>query len=279
MLARCLEKGKAVRDTRIRDVFVKDDVEDMSAASAANSASWAKWLGENEEEPSTSWSAKRTFLKAWAVEAAIRTGFSRSKAPEAYEQEVQRLFCLALDLAFALLVFCYLCGIELTFDRRTMRKYDSKDPPKEFSSAALISRRTVAYTPTSTTSRRPRQLAGPATASRVKPSLPLVVRGEDVAAYSKVPTQHRSPAYGARQMMVDIDSILSPLGFGFCPRQPGDFDAGFANAVMWSSAQHRCIEPFVRMAVVCAVARRLGIDATPAQSLDSLTTHSHPQPL
>lgn len=110
MLVRCLEKGKAVREPRLRDAFTKKDVEDMSAASAANSASWTKWLGENEEEPSMSWSAKRTFLKIWAVGAAASTGFPRSEDPEAFEQKVQVPFCLALDLPFALLVFCYSVG-------------------------------------------------------------------------------------------------------------------------------------------------------------------------
>ncbi|PWN27211.1 hypothetical protein BDZ90DRAFT_188230 [Jaminaea rosea] len=133
LIVRWAEGKRSVRKTRIRDVFTRKDFRRMRKESAAAGEIFLRWKRDNPEkagEKSVRWQGKRKFLKEWARQAVNRTSKKRNEDPGRHEKEVQRLFEMTLLFAVENDAFCYLCGVELTFERRARKDTKGKKHPK-----------------------------------------------------------------------------------------------------------------------------------------------------
>lgn len=97
----------------------------MAAVTEAGTRQWNIWKAAHPDYRAVMWMGKRAFLKKWARTAMDRAGPQGSV--EAWEAEYERLFQMVLDMAFAEKTFCYLCGVELTYDRRMFAGLTSED--------------------------------------------------------------------------------------------------------------------------------------------------------
>lgn len=126
MGVRWVASGKRPRQTRLRHLFVLDDVKRMDAVAAEALCRFEELRArpdqqEEQKQLSYVWSSKRVFCKIWAYRQTLRFGHDRKKDPAAFERAYQAHLVVALDLYLGRVALCYLCGVVLTFEHRNRK--------------------------------------------------------------------------------------------------------------------------------------------------------------